>query len=102
MAIEIMDRAFNEKAGLLFPCLIRILSEHFKVPLGCYFDHRTTITKSTNATLIKDVNNPLYKAKSAWTTLLVTITLGQPPTVLSFEGTLTATPTNQLAGVATE
>lgn len=63
IATEIRDRAFNERAGLPFVCLIWEMCEDARVPLSRFFDRCTTISKSTNAALIKDMDNTLYKAK---------------------------------------
>lgn len=51
------------------------------------------VTKSTNAALTKDMDNPLYKAKPALTTLPVLFTTGPPPAALSLEGVFIKPPT---------
>lgn len=102
IATEIMNWDFNEKADLPFPCLTQILCDHSTIPLSCYFDHQTIITKSINVALIKDVDNPFYKAKLACTIHPMTITLGPPPIVLSLEWKSIATPTDQPVGAATK
>lgn len=76
----------------------RVWSEKYVKIFGShcrFFASRTTVTKSTNAELIKDMENPLYKAKPAQPALSVPITIGLPPATLSLEGVSTAPPTNE-------
>lgn len=66
---KIRDRSFNEKVGLPFPCLIRVLCEHARVPIKRHIDRQTTMTKFTSVASIKDMDNLLYKEKSVATSM---------------------------------
>lgn len=92
---KIGDRALNEKAGLPFLCLIQRLHEHAGVLISHFLDRRTTVSKSTNISLIKDAGNPLYKVKTSRAAIQMTITPGLPPIILSLEGASTSTPTGE-------
>lgn len=58
----------------------------FSIPVSRYYDRRTTVTKSTNVVLIKDMHNPLDKTKQAQPVVHVPITTGPPLAALSLEG----------------
>lgn len=92
---EIRDRDFNEQVGLPFPCLIQKLCEFAGIPVSKYYDRHTTVKKSTNAALIKDMDNPVYKTKVAWPVMHVPMTTVPPPSTLSLEGATTVPPTDE-------
>lgn len=69
--------------------------ESVGVPLSCFYDRRTRVTQCTNAVLIKDMDNPLYKNKPARPGLPVPITIDPPRAALSLEGFSIAPPTDE-------
>uniref|UniRef100_M1D9B6 Putative plant transposon protein domain-containing protein n=1 Tax=Solanum tuberosum TaxID=4113 RepID=M1D9B6_SOLTU len=65
IAIEMRDRALNERAALPFPCMIGKLCRGANIPLNSLVDRWGETFRLTQVSKIKDVANHLFGAKSA-------------------------------------
>uniref|UniRef100_M1DQL5 Putative plant transposon protein domain-containing protein n=1 Tax=Solanum tuberosum TaxID=4113 RepID=M1DQL5_SOLTU len=73
IAIEMRDRALNERAALPFPCLIGKLCRGANIPPNSLVDRWGETFRLTQVSKIKDVANYLFGAKSAAVGTLVVV-----------------------------